>query len=202
MRRSDQRRSLTRFSSWLRVTEVSMLVKTPATVLPCCAITPEALTPLIEYVYEAASLPTPEMGAKLMLSPAAESLVFSEASSVEKKLEGTPFATSTMTTEVPTRYSHPVPVAPEGRFPDSSMVVGEATVCPSAPPTVEVEGHEVAPAAAAALLEAGAEVAPAAAAALELDVPEEDDDVEVEVPQAARAATAISPVRSDGRVSR
>jgi hypothetical protein len=33
---------LTRFSSALMVTPLSMLVKTPATVLPCCAITPEA----------------------------------------------------------------------------------------------------------------------------------------------------------------
>ena len=63
-----------------------------------------------------------------MLSPAAEALCCSVVSSVEKKLEGTPLAPTTMTTEVPTRYSHPNPVAPEGRSPDSSMVVGAATV--------------------------------------------------------------------------
>ena len=189
---------MTRFSSWLMVTPVSMLVKTPATVLPDCAITPEALTPSIEYVYEAASLPTPEMGAKLMLSPALEALVCSEVSSVEKKLEGTPLATTTMTTEVPARYSHEIPVAPAGS-PESERVVGEATVCPSAPPTVEVEGHEVAPAAAAALLEVGAELDPAAAA-LELDEPE--DEVVLEEPQAASAAIAISPAKSDGSVTR
>jgi hypothetical protein len=105
-----------------------------------------------------------------------------------------------MTTDSPTRYEHPKPLAPEGRLPDSSMVVGAAAVTPRSPPTVEAEGHWPA-LAAAALLEFAAELDPAAAAALELDVPE-DDDVEVEVPQAARAATAISPVRSDGRVIR
>jgi hypothetical protein len=64
---------------------------------------------------------------------------------------------------------------------------------------VEVEGHEVAPAAAAALLEVGAELDPAAAA-LELDEPE--DEVVLEEPQAASAAIAISPAKSDGSVTR
>src|ERR1019366_3342448 len=104
----------------------------------------------------------------------------------------------TMITDSPTRYEHPKPLAPEGRLPDSSMVVGAAAVTPRSPPTVEAEGHWPA-LAAAALLEFAAALD--AAAARELDVPE-DDDVEVEVPQAARAATAISPVRSDGRVIR
>jgi hypothetical protein len=81
----------------------------------------------------------------------------------------------TITTELPTRYSHPNPVAPEGRFPDSSMVVGAAAVTPRSPPTVEAEGHEVAPvpAATAALLEEAAELDPAAAAA---KVPGQSDD--------------------------
>ena len=78
------------------------------------------------------------------------------------------------------------------------MAVGAAAVTPRAPPTVDAEGHEPA-LTAAALLEpaAGADVA-----ALELDEAAEEDDVELEVPQAASAATAISPVRSDGRVIR
>ena len=82
------------------------------------------------------------------------------------------------------------------------MVVGVATDVPSALPTVELEGHEVAPAAAAALLEAEAEVEPAAAAALELDADPDDEEVVLEVPQAASAATAMSPVSSDGSVIR
>jgi hypothetical protein len=67
---------------------------------------------------------------------------------------------------------------------------------------VEAEGQE--PVLIAAALVAGAEVGavdPAAVAALELEVPDDDDVVEEE-PQAASAATAISPVRSDGRVIR
>jgi hypothetical protein len=88
-------------------------------------------------------------------------------------------------------YEHAMPAAPPG-----SGV---------APPTVEAEGH--APVLIAAALVAGAEVGavvPVAAAALELDVLDEpeDDDVVAEVPQAASAATANSPVRSDGRVMR
>jgi hypothetical protein len=62
---------------------------------------------------------------------------------------------------------------------------------------VEAEGHEVAPAAAAALLDPGAELEPAAA--LELDEPEE---VVLEEPQAESAAIAISPAKSEGRVTR
>jgi hypothetical protein len=69
---------------------------------------------------------------------------------------------------------------------------------------VEAEGQE--PVLIAAALVAGAEVGAvdpgAAVAALELDDAAEDDDVEVAEPQAASAATAISPVRSDGRVIR
>ena len=109
-------------------------------------------------------------------------------------MEGTPVALTTMITDVPTRYVHPYPDAPAGRLPDSSMAVGAPAVTPRALPTVEAEGHEP-ELAAAALLEPGAAVVPEAAA-LELD-----DDVEL-VPQAASAATAISPVTSDGRVIR
>jgi len=102
-------------------------------------------------------------------------------------------------------YEHAMPAAPPGRgvAPATGVTtVGAGRVTPSAPPTVEAEGH--APVLIAAALVAGAEVGavvPVAAAALELDVPE-DDDVVAEVPQAASAATAISPVRSDGRVMR
>jgi hypothetical protein len=101
-----------------------------------------------------------------------------------------------MITDVPTRYVHPYPDAPAGRLPDSSMAVGAAAVTPRALPTVEADGHWPA-LAAAALLEPGAEVAPEPTVA-ELEL---DDGVEL-VPQAASAATAISPVSSDGRVFR
>jgi hypothetical protein len=104
-------------------------------------------------------------------------------------------------------YEHAMPAAPPGRgvAPATGvMTVGVGTVTPSAPPTVEAEGQE--PVLIAAALVAGAEVGAvdpgAAVAALELDDAAEDDDVEVAEPQAASAATAISPVRSDGRVIR
>ena len=105
-------------------------------------------------------------------------------------------------------YEHAMPAAPPGRgvAPATGVTtVGAGRVTPSAPPTVEAEGHE--PVLIAAALVAGAEVGavvPVAAAALELDVLDEpeDDDVVAEVPQAASAATANSPVRSDGRVMR
>ena len=105
-------------------------------------------------------------------------------------------------------YEHAMPAAPPGRGvapATGGTTVGAGRVTPSAPPTVEAEGH--APVLIAAALVAGAEVGavvPVAAAALELDVLDEpeDDDVVAEVPQAASAATANSPVRSDGRVMR
>jgi hypothetical protein len=104
-------------------------------------------------------------------------------------------------------YEHAMPAAPPGRgvAPAAGVTtVGVGRVTPSAPPTVEAEGQELVLIAAA--LVAGAEVGTAdlgaAVAALELDDAAEDDDVEVAEPQAARAATAISPVRSDGRVIR
>lgn len=102
-------------------------------------------------------------------------------------------------------YEHAMPAAPPGRgvAPAAGVTtVGVGRVTPSAPPTVEAEGQE--PVLIAAALVAGAEVGavdPAAVAALELDDAAEDDDVEEE-PQAASAATAISPVKSDGRVIR
>jgi hypothetical protein len=102
-------------------------------------------------------------------------------------------------------YEHAMPAAPPGRgvAPAPGVTtVGVGRVTPSAPPTVEAEGQE--PVLIAAALVAGAEVGavdPAAVAALELEVPDDDDVVEEE-PQAASAATAISPVRRDGRVIR
>jgi len=117
-------------------------------------------------------------------------------------LEGTPLATTMITTpSLDETYWQPTPVAPEGRSAVSpASLVGEPTVTPRALLTVVAEGHEVALAAAAPLeVEAGAEVA---AAALELDdAAEEDDDGELEVPQAASAAAAISPIRSEGSVT-
>jgi hypothetical protein len=96
-------------------------------------------------------------------------------------------------------YSQPTPVAPEGRSAVSpESLVGEPTVTPRSPLTVEADGHEVAltepPPPAPLELEA---------AELELVDPFEDDEPAVElVPQAASAATAISPATSDGRVIR
>jgi len=105
-------------------------------------------------------------------------------------------------------YEHAMPVAPPGSgvAPAAGVTtVGVGRVTPSALPTVEAEGQEPVLIAEAALV-AGAEVGAvdpgAAVAALELDDAAEDDDVEVAEPQAASAATATSPVRSDGRVIR
>ena len=75
---------MTRFSHWLIEAPVSMLVKTPAKVPPCWAITPVSVALPDAYVYEAASSPTPEMGWKVMLTPDVELAAFCAASAVEK----------------------------------------------------------------------------------------------------------------------
>ena len=101
------------------------------------------------------------------------------------------------------RYSHAMPTAPEGRADAEApglMTVGVGRVTPSALPMEDADGQ--AEASIDATVGAGVAVAPDPGVAVAPPGADELDDGAVVLPQAASAATAISPASSDGSVMR
>jgi hypothetical protein len=100
-------------------------------------------------------------------------------------------------------YEHAMPVAPAGRADadaPGATAVGLGRVTPSAPPMVDADGQ--AEALIAARVGAGVAVAADAGVAVAPLGADELDDGALVLPQAASAATAISPASSDGTVIR